>query len=73
MKAAPLGLLLAPVVLGVGAVLLVPSAISSLPASCIRSPGTAMMAGPPSLANYAAVLSSPLAQRVFVGTLRLVA
>lgn len=34
-------------------------------------PGTAMMAGPPSLANYEAVMASPLSRRVFLDTLRL--
>lgn len=34
-------------------------------------PGTAMTAGPPSLANYGTILASPLARRVFVDTLRL--
>lgn len=34
-------------------------------------PGTAMMAGPPSLQNYATVLAAPLVQRTFLDTLRL--
>ena len=70
MKAAPLGLLLAPVVLVL--VLFFGAFGYFITTSVLHQvPGTAMMAGPPSLANYTAVLSSPLAQRVFVGTLLL--
>ena len=68
MKPAPLGLLLLPACLvlavffGAFGWFLVNSFLHQIP-------GTAMVAGPPSLANYAAVLQSPLSQRVFIGTL----
>ena len=68
MKPAPLGLLLLPA----GFVLLVFFGAFGwfLGDSFLHQvPGTAMMAGPPSVANYGAILGSPLAQRVFVGTL----
>ena len=70
MRPAPLGLMLAPACL---VLLVFFGAFGRFIADSFlhQVPGTAMMAGPSSLANYAAVLQSPLAQRVFVGTLRL--
>ena len=68
MKPAPLVLLLAPACL---VLLVFLGAFGAFLGSSVlhQVPGTALMAGPPSLANYRAVLASPLARRVFTGTL----